>query len=91
MPSFSGCTAWNFYRVADGQSHMLAHPGWAFVYPTMWLLILGGVYLLVPDAWAATQYIDIAWRWAEKTPIIIADLAIGVCCTVLYPAPGGRS
>ncbi len=68
----------DFYRVADGQSHMLAHPGWAFVYPPMWLLILGGVYLLVPDAWAATQYIDIAWRWAEKTPIIIADLAIGV-------------
>ena len=68
----------DFYRYACGQSDLLAHQGWGFVYPPVWLLILGGVYLLVPNAQASLFEVDIAWRWAEKTPIIAADLVIGI-------------
>jgi len=67
----------DFYRYASGQSDLLAHQGWGFVYPPVWLILLGGAYLLIPDAQASLREIDVAWRWAEKTPIVIADLAVG--------------
>lgn len=68
----------DFYRYACGNGDPFPYQGWAYVYPPVWLLVLGAVFLLVPDATASLTHTDIAWRWAAKTPIVVADLVIGV-------------
>jgi len=78
----------DFYNYAGGIGDIFPFMGWGFVYPPVWLLILGLALLFVPMSTATSAMVDSGWRLAMKTPIILADLAIGY---LLYRAvPGSR-
>jgi hypothetical protein len=78
----------DFYSYASGYEPINPWQGWGYVYPPIWILILGISLAAVPGALAGQLYVDTAWRIAEKAPIIAADLAIGV---ILFAAvPGSR-
>lgn len=78
----------DFYRYASGYEQINPWQGWGYVYPPIWILILGIAVAAVPGALAGQLYVDTAWRIAEKAPIIAADLAIGL---ILFAAvPGSR-
>ncbi len=78
----------DFYRYADAQLDIFPTKGWGYVYPPVWLLILRVALLATPNSFANNEIIDSNWRLAEKTPIIAADLAIGI---LLYWAiPGNK-
>jgi hypothetical protein len=78
----------DFYRYADARLDIFPYAGWGFFYPPVWILILGLALLFVPSSSVAGHMIDTGWRIAEKTPIILADLAIGV---LIYKAvPGSK-
>jgi hypothetical protein len=68
----------DFYRYASAKIDLFPFQFWAYVYPPVWLLILGTVLLFVPNSSANQDMVTIGWRLAEKTPIILADLAIGL-------------
>jgi hypothetical protein len=78
----------DFYRYADATLDIFPFEGWAFVYPPIWLLILGVTLLLVPSSTATSAMVDTSWRVAMKAPIIAADLAIG--CVLYWAIPGSR-
>jgi len=78
----------DFYRYADGNASMFPFPGWAFVYPPVWLLILGLSRLAAPASSATGFMVDTSWRLAMKTPIILADLAIGGL--IYWAVPGSK-
>jgi len=40
----------DFYRYADAALDIFPFEGWAFVYPPIWLLVLGATLLLVPSS-----------------------------------------
>ncbi|AKG54184.1 hypothetical protein DGWBC_1552 [Dehalogenimonas sp. WBC-2] len=78
----------DFYRYSSGTEPINPMVGWGFVYPPVWLLILGLALAVVPAALAGANFVDTAWRLAMKTPIITADIVIGI---VLFMAvPGSR-
>lgn len=78
----------DFYRYADARLDIFPYAGWGFFYPPVWILILGLALVFVPSSSIAGHMIDTGWRVAEKTPIILADLAIGV---LIYKAvPGSK-
>ncbi len=76
----------DFYRYADASAETLPFQWWGFVYPPVWLLVLKGALLAAPSSSATSFMVDAGWRLAMKTPIILADLAIGV---ILYQAVSG--
>jgi hypothetical protein len=78
----------DFYRYAGATLDVFPTKGWGFVYPPVWLLILGLVILFVPFSLATQGFIDAGWRLAMKTPIIAADLAIG--CLLYWAVPGPK-
>jgi hypothetical protein len=78
----------DFYQYAGAEGTEFPTQGWGYVYPPVWLLLLRIALFASPASAASNMMIDESWRLAEKTPIIFADLAIGV---LLYWAiPGGR-
>ncbi|MFA4836726.1 MAG: glycosyltransferase 87 family protein, partial [Dehalococcoidia bacterium] len=78
----------DFYQYADAKDGTFPFWGWGFVYPPIWLLILGISLLIAPSSAASSQMIDESWRLAMKTPIITADLAIGAL--IYWAVPGSR-
>jgi hypothetical protein len=78
----------DFYRYADAALDIFPYKGWGYFYPPIWLLILGLALVFVPSSLVAGHTIDTAWRVAEKTPIIAADLAIGIL--IFWAVPGSR-
>ncbi|MBN1189714.1 MAG: DUF2029 domain-containing protein [Dehalococcoidales bacterium] len=68
----------DFYRYAAAKLEIFPFKDWAYVYPPVWLILLGLALLTVPSSLATDQMVDPGWRLAMKVPIIIADLAIGV-------------
>lgn len=78
----------DFYKFADGNLDIFPNQGWGFVYPPVWLLILGLVLLFVPSSLVTATTVDTAWRVAMKTPIIVADLAIGIL--LYWAVPGSK-
>lgn len=78
----------DFYRYAEGNDRLLFTPGWAFVYPPVWLLMLRVALLAAPGSLATSDMVDSSWRLAMKAPIIGADLAVGIL--LLWAIPGSR-
>ena len=78
----------DFYRFAGANQAIFPYQGWAYAYPPIWLLILGLAFLFVPSSFAGPTYIDPSWRLAVKTPIILADLAIGIL--LFWGLPGSK-
>jgi hypothetical protein len=78
----------DFYRYAEGTAAIFPFKGWGFVYPPVWLLLLGLALIFVPESTATATMVDSGWRLAMKTPIIAADLAIG--CLLYLAVPGSR-
>ena len=78
----------DFYQYADGYDKILPTPGWGFVYPPVWLLLLRVALFASPGSIATSDMVDSSWRLAMKTPIIGADLAIGLI--ILWVVPGSR-
>ncbi len=76
----------DFYRYAEAELELFPFPYWSYVYPPVWLLILALALLAAPDSLATDTLVNDGWRLAMKTPIILADLAIGV---ILYRAASG--
>ncbi len=68
----------DFYRYAAAKLDIFPFKGWAYVYPPVWLLILGLALLTVPASLATAEMVDPEWRMAMKVPIILADLVIGL-------------
>jgi len=95
----------DFYRYADATAAFFPFKGWGFVYPPIWLLLLGLALLAAPTSTAPQvihvivdrslppgmlihAIVDSGWQLAMKTPIIVADLAIG--CLLYWAVPGSR-
>jgi hypothetical protein len=78
----------DFYRFADATLDIFPYKGWGFFYPPVWLLLLGLALFLVPSSLFTDHMINSAWRVAEKSPIIAADLAIGIL--IFWAVPGSR-
>jgi uncharacterized membrane protein len=78
----------DFYRYARGTAAFFPFKGWGFVYPPVWLLLLGLALIVMPESTATGAMVDSGWRLAMKTPIITADLAIG--CLLYWAVPGSR-
>jgi hypothetical protein len=78
----------DFYRYADASLAIFPYKFWAFVYPPIWLLLLGLALMVVPESTATYITVDSSWRLAIKTPIILADLAIG--CLLYWAGTGSR-
>jgi hypothetical protein len=78
----------DFYRYADGTMDIFPTQGWGFVYPPIWLLILGLGLVAAPVNIATETWAESSWRLAVKTPIIAADLAIG--CLLYWAIPGPK-
>jgi hypothetical protein len=78
----------DFYRYANGIGPIFPFQAWGFVYPPIWLLLLGAALFFAPGSTATMHLASRSWRLAMKTPVILADLAIGY---LLYRAvPGSR-
>ena len=75
----------DFYRYYGGTEPINPWQGWGYVYPPIWLLLLGLALLAAPMAAAGQDFVDTAWRVAVKAPIIAADLAIGVLLYIAVP------
>lgn len=78
----------DFYQYAAGNASNFPFSGWAFVYPPVWLLMLGLSMLAAPASSATGFMVDNSWRLAMKTPIIFADLAIGGL--IYWAVPGSK-
>jgi hypothetical protein len=78
----------DFYRYAAGTAAIFPFKGWGFVYPPLWLLLLGVALFFAPASAATMHLVSRSWRLAMKTPIILADLAIG--CLLYLAVPGSR-
>jgi hypothetical protein len=78
----------DFYRYAAGTAATFPFIGWGFVYPPVWLLLLGAALFLAPGSAATSAIVSSGWRLVMKTPIILADLAIG--CLLYRAVPGSR-
>jgi hypothetical protein len=78
----------DFYRYAAGTAAIFPFTGWGFVYPPVWLLLLGLALFFAPGSAATQAMVSSSWRLAMKTPIILADLAIG--CLLYRAVPGSR-
>jgi hypothetical protein len=78
----------DFYSHYAGTDPVNPWQGWGFVYPPIWLLILGLAAVAAPGAAAGQDFVDTAWRFAMKIPIITADLAIGI---ILFAAVPGSA
>jgi hypothetical protein len=78
----------DFYRYAEAKLDFFPFPYWGYVYPPVWLLILALAFLVAPSDLATDSMVDAGWRLAMKTPIILADLAIGVL--IFRAVPGSR-
>jgi hypothetical protein len=79
----------DFYRYAEATADIFPFKFWGYVYPPLWLLILGVCLCFAPGAYASNTAVDAAWRLAMKTPIIMADLAIG--CLIFWAVPGSKA
>ena len=79
----------DFYRYADGNAAICPFKGWGFVYPPLWLLISRLALMAAPTSAATDIMVDSSWRLAMKTPVIVADLAIG--CLLYWAVPGSKS
>ncbi len=75
----------DFYQYAGGTEPTNPWQGWGYVYPPIWVLLLGLALAAVPAADAGQEFVDTAWRVAMKTPIIAADLIIGVILFIAVP------
>jgi hypothetical protein len=78
----------DFYRYASANLTIFPMKGWGFVYPPIWLLILGLALLFAPSSLANNVMVDTDWRITMKAPIIIADLAIGIL--IYWAVPGSK-
>jgi len=78
----------DFYQHAEATDGTFPYWGWAYVYPPVWLLILWLCSLAAPGSFASAEIIDESWRLAMKTPIIMADLAIGAL--IFWAVPGSH-
>jgi hypothetical protein len=79
----------DFYRYAEATADIFPFKLWGYVYPPAWLLILGICLCFVPGVYASESAVDAAWRMAMKTPVIMADLAIG--CLIFWAVPGSKA
>ncbi|MBN1643605.1 MAG: DUF2029 domain-containing protein [Dehalococcoidales bacterium] len=78
----------DFYRYADASSGLVPFEGWGFVYPPVWLLFLGLSALFVPSGITTSPIMDAGWRLVMKTPVIFADLVIGML--IYWAVPGSK-
>jgi len=78
----------DFYRFAEATGDLYPFPGWNFVYPPVWLLILRFALFATPTSYASLLIVTTDWRIAEKLPIILADLVIGI---LIYRFVSGSS
>jgi len=78
----------DFYRYADAWTGTFPYQGWGYFYPPVWLLLLRVALFFTPASLATDVMIDPAWRIAMKTPIIIADLVIGLL--IYWAVPGKK-
>ena len=78
----------DFYQHANATDGSFPFSSWDYVYPPIWLLILRLSLLAAPSSTASAWIIDENWRLAMKTPIIMADLAIGAL--IYWAVPGSR-
>lgn len=79
----------DFYRYAEATADIFPFKLWGYVYPPFWLLVLGICLCFAPGAFASDTAVDVAWRVAMKTPVIMADLAIG--CLIFWAVPGSKA
>ena len=77
----------DFYRYASAEMEIFSFQYWAYVYPPIWLLLLALARLAAPLSSATGTMVDASWRLAMKTPIIMADLAIGGLLYWAIPGP----
>ncbi len=75
----------DFYQYSSGTEPINPFYNWGYVYPPLWLLMLGLALLAAPMAMAGQDFVDTAWRVAMKAPIITADLAIGLMLFLAVP------
>jgi hypothetical protein len=75
----------DFYQYAGGTEPINPWQGWGYVYPPIWVLLLGLAVVAAPGAGAGQDFVDTAWRVAMKAPIITADLAIGIILFIAVP------
>ena len=78
----------DFYKYANARIDLFPFQLWGYVYPPVWLGILGLALLIVPSSSATHEMVSINWRLAEKTPIILADLAAGIL--LYWAVPGSK-
>lgn len=78
----------DFYQYADAKDGTFPFWGWSYVYPPIWLLVLGLSRFFVPSSFASVDAIDEGWRIAMKTPVIGADLIIGGL--IYWAVPGSK-
>ena len=78
----------DFYRYASGKGAIFPIQGWSFVYPPIWLLILGLALVVTPLSTVSSSFIDTSWRVAMKNPLILSDLAIGGL--LFWAIPGSK-
>jgi len=78
----------DFYRYADADSAFFPFRNWGYVYPPIWILVLGLAILATPLSTASSTMVDPMWRLAAKTPMILADLGIG--CLLYWAIPGSK-
>ncbi len=78
----------DFYQYAEATDGSFPYWGWAYVYPPLWILILWLGSLATPEAFASTEFVSESWRLVVKTPIILADLAIGAL--IFWAVPGSK-
>jgi hypothetical protein len=79
----------NFYQYADATLNVFPFKHWEYVYPPIWLLILRLCLFASPQSQASADAVDVTWRMAEKTPIILSDLIIG--CLIYWAIPGSKT
>jgi hypothetical protein len=78
----------DFYRYASATDGSFPFWGWGYVYPPVWLLVLG-ICLLAASGSQATEFmVDPSWRLAMKVPLIAADVAIG--CLLFWALSGSK-
>jgi hypothetical protein len=78
----------DFYRYASATDGSFPFWGWGYVYPPVWLLVLG-ICLLAASGSQATEFmVDSGWRLAMKVPLIAADVAIG--CLLFWALSGSK-
>jgi hypothetical protein len=80
----------DYYRYYKAIEDINPFYAWGYFYPPIWLLLLGLALAAVPFVGAGETFVDTAWRIAMKTPIISADMIIGLLLYIAIPGSPWR-